>query len=465
MINSALHAAEAEGSTGQASGHDASGLLPVVSPVAPTSIADTGLSPAFLMELVLKVIRYAGTARAADIARGIRLPPSLTEKLLALCMKEHLCEVMASVPGGVPSSYRYRLTDKGERRVEEALARCRYAGPAPVTLEQYCEIARAENWQRWRPSPRSVENALGSLVLDSEVRDLLRRALGSGRPAMIFGPSGTGKSHLLSALSRHLEGAVWVPYAIYAHGQIIRMFDARVHVPVQDSDDLSPENGADEQPSALGRMDRTDRRWVRVRRPVIMVGGELSSESLELGYDPVVRFYQAPVHLKAQGGILVVDDFGRQRVDPKTLLNRWVMALESQEDSLLLKTGESIRVPFCVTLLFSTNLAPASLADAAYLRRIPYKVHMPYPGFDQLREILRCACEEYGIQYTPEMLEQATQFIWDATSGRPSGSLPRDLASIIVDNAELDGVTPTLSLDALSLASRQFYLGLSQESA
>lgn len=441
----------------------------IVTPVAPRSLYETGLSNAFLIDLLLKLIHYAGTPRARDLSRSIGLMPSVTDMLLAIATKEHLCEVAASVPGSVSASYRYRLTEKGQKRAEEALARCRYAGPAPVTLEEYCRVVAAENWQRWRPSTDSLDKALATLVLDSEVKDLLRRSLASGRCTMIFGPSGTGKSQLLIALSRYVEGAVWVPQAIYAHGQIIRMYDPRVHVAVRDEDDEDADesiagNGTDDSMASLGRVDKTDRRWVRIRRPAVIVGGEITSQSLELGYDPIVRFYQAPLHLKAQGGILVVDDFGRQKMDPKALLNRWIMAFETREDTLLLRTGESIRVPFCVNLLFSTNLDPSALADAAYLRRIPYKVYMRYPGFEQLREILRLACEEYSVAYAPEVLAQATRFLWEATHGCPSGSLSRDLVSIIVDNARLDGYAPVLTLDALALASKQYYLDLSQES-
>jgi len=430
-------------------------------PAAPATVEETGLSPKFLMELVLKMLHYAETARADHISPRLGLSPRLVDELLAALKEGQLCESLGS-PRWLTGGYRYTLTDKGRLRAEEALAHCGYAGAAPVTLKQYNQVVGDQARERWRPPRKTIQKALQSLVLDDKVADLLDRALRSGRCAMIFGPSGNGKTHLLSSFAHHLDGTVLVPHALYAYGQVIKMFDAAVHVRV-DTHEASAPAGGDEEPGLSVDEARVhDKRWVRVQRPGVLVGGELAADSLELGYDPSTHFYQAPLHLKAQGGTLVVDDFGRQKVPPRDLLNRWIMPFERQRDNLMLRTGESLDVPFHLNLLFSTNLDPAALADEAFLRRIPYKVYMPSPTPSQFKEILRRACEECRVEYSEETLDQAAQSILDAANGQLRGCLARDIVSIVVDNAKHDGHAPVLTPQAVGLACEQSLSAIGQ---
>lgn len=428
-------------------------------PAAPGSVEATGLSPSFLLELLLKIIHYAESANAARLSNIIGLPRKQVNKLLDALKTSRLCEITGS-SGDVSGNYRYRLTENGALRAEQALERCRYAGAAPVTPDQYEQVVGSASLQRWRPSPGAIQGAIRSLVLDSRTADFLERALHSGRCTMLFGPSGTGKTHVLSEFLSHLGGEVLVPHAIYVYGQIIRVFDRMVHVPI---DGTEPWNvpDVDNTPamalnSSLSGAKEHDRRWIRIRRPGLIVGGEVSSESLELGYDPLTRFYQAPTHLKAQGGVLVVDDFGRQKVSPAELLNRWIMAFERGRDNLLLRTGESIDVPFQVILVFSTNLDPTDLADSAFLRRIPYKVQMPPTSPRQFGEILRKVTDEYQLQCSDDDLNQVVSFVDRAYNHQLSGSLARDLVSLVVDNAEHDGREPALTVAAMELAYQQF---------
>lgn len=425
-------------------------------PPPPKSIEATGLSMSFLIELVLKIIHYTETPTAEYIARILGLPASLTGHILDSMKNDRLCEVISTSSYDLTTAYRFRLTDKGETRAEQALERCRYAGAAPVPLAQYENVIASQALDRWRPPLETIRAATEALVLDPESADLLERALHSGRSTMVYGPSGNGKTHLLTEFINHLQGEVLVPYAVYAYGQIIRLYDPLVHkradrqaaAPVSDS----PAPGKNGAPLD----DSGDRRWVRIRRPGIIVGGEFSAESLELGYDPVARFYQAPKHLKAQGGVLVVDDFGRQRVAPGELLNRWIMALERGRDHLLLRTGESIDVPFSITLLFSTNLDPLDLADAAYLRRVPYKAFMPPVSPEQFTEILRRVVAEEGVRASEEDLAATVQHLFQTAGDSVSGSLARDLVWIIIDNAHHEGREPVLTVPAVDLAYRQF---------
>ncbi len=425
-------------------------------PPAPAGMEDIALSPSFLMELTLKVIHYADTPTTEHIARVMALPPKLIEALLDSLKADKLCEI---VGGGstydLSTNYRFRLTEKGEIRAEQALERCRYAGAAPVTIRQYQKVAARQKQEIWRPSQEIIDRAFTQLIVDEEAVFLLSKALRSGRCAMVFGPSGNGKTHLLAEFMHHLEGEIIVPHSLYAYGQIIRIFDPTVHRR-RDPEPAPPADGSDPSAKKPGKEELYDRRWVRIQRPGLIVGGELTPESLELGYDPVTKFYQAPKHMKAQGGVLLVDDFGRQRMSPAELLNRWIMALERGTDNLLLRTGESIEIPFDIRLLFSTNLDPSDLADGAFLRRIPYKVAMPAAGPRQFRAVLAQECRQAGVSTTDESLDAVVEFLAERCNHPLSGSLARDLVSIIVDNAEIAGVAPALSVDTTGLAYLQF---------
>jgi hypothetical protein len=265
---------------------------------------------------------------------------------------------------------------------------------------------------------------------------------------------------VLSEFLRRLGGEVLIPHAIYAYGQVIRVFDRMVHAPIDGTEPWNVPDGDNTSAVALNSsvagVNGHDKRWIRIRRPGLIAGGEVSSESLELAYDPLTRFYQAPTHLKAQGGVLVVDDFGRQKVRPADLLNRWIMAFERGRDNLLLRTGESIDIPFHVILVFSTNLDPADLADPAFLRRLPYKVQMPPPSHSQFNEILRKVADEYRVQFSDDDLSQVVSFVDRVYNHQLSGSLARDLLSLVVDNAEHEGRKPVLTVAAIELAYQQF---------
>jgi len=424
-------------------------------PMQPRTLADTGLSKAFLMDLALKTIHYTGLPSATHMTQRMALPSAIVQELLTLLADEHLCEVSSST-GMMAGSYRYRLTAAGISRVRDALERSRYAGPAPVTIDQYSEVMEHQRGERLQPSRQSIEDALSELVLAPEVTDSLARTLHSGRCALLYGPSGNGKTSVLEAFAHHLEGQVVVPYAIYAYGHIIRVFDSSIHIPAQERGKvgLLPVGSGESEEKAKG-----DERWAVVRRPAVIVGGELGQESLELAYDPVSRFYQAPSHLKAQGGMLAVDDFGRQRIRPEDLLNRWLTPLERGCYSLTFHTGEKISVPFDVHLLFATNLKVELLLDQPFLRRILYKVEIPNPGHAEFREILRRACEERSITVTDETLKYVVQRLYEDSAHRPRASYARDLLDIVVESAKYDNAEPTLTADTFEKAHRLFIPG------
>ena len=442
-----------EAALGQPEDHSQNGATATM-PRAPETVQDIGLSPSFLVELVLKVIHYAETPTAEHVARVVGLPTRHVIELLDALKSERFCEIIGGSSYDLSSTYRFRLTETGKKRAEEALERCRYAGAAPVTVGQYERVISGLGANP-RPTTEAIREALSSLILDPTAATYLERAFHSCRSTMVFGPSGNGKTHVITEFIKHLGGEVLVPYAIYAYGQIIRIYDPLNHHQIRDDQTVREDVGQGFKRTSA-RDDMVDRRWVRIKRPGLIVGGELTAESLELGYDPLTHFYQAPKHLKAQGGFLVVDDFGRQKVSPTELLNRWIMAMERGRDNLLLRTGESIDVPFKITLLLSTNLNPADLADAAFLRRIPYKAYIPPTTPEQFTEILRKVSAEYGANFTEPNLTAAVAAIDKMAANGLSGSLARDLVSIIVDTAAMDGTAPEITADGMTLAYKQF---------
>lgn len=423
-------------------------------PTQPRTLPDTGLSRAFLTELALKTIHYSGQPSANHITERMCLPPAIVLDLLGILADDHLCEVVSS-SNAMAGNYRYRLTSHGIDRVKDALERSRYAGPAPVTIEQYIEVMEQQRAVRPHPSRESIEAALSEVVLAPEVADNLARSLHSGRCMLVYGPSGNGKTMVLESFARHLEGTVLVPYAIYAQGQIIRVFDSSTHVPAFASPASTlPPAGADE----AWESPRPDERWVVVRRPTVIVGGELAAESLELAFDPVSRFYQAPPQLKAQGGLLIVDDFGRQRIRPEDLLNRWLTPLERGWETLTFQTGEKISVPFDVHLLFATNLKVELLLDQPFLRRILYKVEIPSPGPNEFHEILRRVCQERGVAASGEALNHVVRRLYEGGQ-RPRASHARDILDIIIESANYDNREPALTPEAFERAFRLFLPG------
>jgi hypothetical protein len=428
-------------------------LLALVPP-QPRTLADTNLSRAFLTELALKTIHYSGQPSANHITERMCLPPAIVLELLNILADEHLCEVFSS-SNAMAGNYRYRLTGKGIDRVKDALERSRYAGPAPVTIEQYIEVMEQQRAVRPHPSRESIEAALSDLVLAPEVADNLARSLHSGRCMLLYGPSGNGKTMVLEAFARHLEGTVLVPYSIYAQGQIIRVFDSSTHIAAFAAPASTlPAATPDEE----WGVSRPDERWIVVRRPTVMVAGELASESLELAFDPVSRFYQAPPHLKAQGGLLIVDDFGRQRIRAEDLLNRWLTPLERGWETLTFQTGEKISVPFDVHLLFATNLKVELLLDQPFLRRILYKVEIPNPGPNEFHEILRRVCQERGVSVSEEALDHVVHRLYEGGQ-RPRASHARDILDIVIESASYDNQEPALTPEAFERAFRLFLPG------
>jgi predicted ATPase with chaperone activity len=425
----------------------------------PQTIEETGLDFGLLVDLCIKTMYYIGRPQARVISSQLGLTFHIVQEILTFLKREQLCEVVGSAGLG-EQNYQYTLTAKGAEKAEEVLTRSRYVGPAPVPFQKYLEFVERQSVKRLGVTKEDVERVLSNLVLSERTLRSVGPAINSGKAILLYGGSGNGKSTMARAIGETLDGEVLVPYAIEINGQIIRVFDARIHQAVEDSPPL--ERRSDEDGNALpnGLERRRDRRWAMIRRPVVMAGGELTLRDLELRYDPVSKLYVAPLQVKANGGALVIDDFGRQLVQPRELLNRWIVPMDKGSDHLTLQTGESIEIPFDVLLVFSTNLPPAQLGDEAFFRRIRHKIEIPNPTREEFLRILERVCQERDITFSQEGASYLLEHHY-AETGRPlRGCHPRDLMELVEDIARYRDRVPALVPDLIDLACESYFVDL-----
>jgi predicted ATPase with chaperone activity len=424
-------------------------------PPRPTSVRDTGLNMGFLSDLALKILYFQGYISGADIAEQMRLPfTGVIDGVLEFLKRELLCEVKGASGYG-QSAYEYTITAKGIARAREVLDRGQYVGPAPVPLSDYVDGIYRQPMLTSSIHKRAMQQALMHLVVDDEMVDMLGPAVNSGRSIFLFGAPGNGKTVMAESIGRMVLGAeMFVPYAVEMGGLVIKVFDEVNH-------QLAPEPVGTESPSnhGTGRL-KYDSRWIRVKRPVVTVGGELTLETLDLVWDDVSKYYEAPFQMKANGGMFLIDDFGRQLVRPRDLLNRWVVPLEKGYDYLTLHTGQKIEVPFQVLIVFSTNLDPAELVDEAFLRRIRHKIEVGDPSFDSFREILRRECDRCGIPFDEDGLGYLLREYY-IKPGKPLRAChARDLVDEIMDIARYRDITPAFSRDLVDRACKAYFVEL-----
>jgi hypothetical protein len=411
----------------------------MLAPVAPESVVETGLPGSFLHDLTFKFLFFHSSLSPLDLVERLALPRRVVDELLEQLKAAHLVEVDALAPS-VGQTFSYRLTEAGRDRAEAALDVSRYLGPAPVPLPQYVACIESQKRRRWRINQDDIRAALGHLTLAEEVLDSVGQAFFSGRAAIIYGDSGNGKTDIVTSLARYVQESVVMPWALFLDGQVIKVFDPLVHEPMA-AEPGSPQDMAGYvlRPAQDGR----DPRWVLVKRPVVVVGGEFSLDDLELGYDAIQRVYRAPASVQAQGGTLVIDDLGRQRARPVDILNRWIVPLERGFDTLVLHTGGYAIVPFHVSLILSTNMAPEDILDEAHLRRVPYKVPVLDPTAEQFRAIVTRVCQEKSLPFTEEAIDHLVNRLY--SNGPPvRGCFARDILQIILEAASYRGIEPKL---------------------
>jgi len=421
-----------------------------------SSLEDTGLSPLWLQDLALKILYFQGYLSGFRIAEELSLPfAGLVDQILETLKREKSIEVKSSQMGLGEGSYQYAITGGGIVRAREALERSQYAGPAPVPIDVYNEAIRRQARGRMVVTSRAMRQILAHLVLSENTFQRLGPALNSGNSIFLYGPPGNGKTSVAKAFGNLvLSQGMYIPFALYMDGQVVKLYDSVNHLRAPDEDATPSGSGS------LRSTTRRDSRWVKIRRPFVIVGGELTMEGLDLVFDDVNKYYEAPFQVKANGGILLIDDFGRQQVRPRDLLNRWIVPLENRLDYLTLHTGRKVEVPFDVLVVFSTNLPPRDLVDEAFLRRLRHKIEIGDPSYEEYREIFLRVAGQKGIQYNDQGLAYLLQE-WYIKRGRKlRASHPRDLCDQILDIAGYLSTEPVMSRELLDQAAQSYFVEL-----
>ena len=417
-------------------------------PVAPHSLEETGLSFDLLEQLVLKTLHFSGELTGAVLGRRLGLQYSAIQPVLEHVKQMHLVEIMG---GGVLAgpAYLYRITDAGRQRALLFVEQSHYVGTAPVPFSQYEARMRAFGASAPRAATRArVRDAFGDLVLSDRVLDQLGPAVNGGHSLFIYGAPGNGKTVIAQAIRNLLDGDLFIPHAIEANGQIIQVYDAVVH------EALSwPDTSA-----SIDTGHNPDMRWMRCRRPLVTVGGELTLSSLDLAYSSVSGFYSAPVQMTANGGVLVIDDFGRQQATPAALLNRWITPLESRVDYLTLQTGQKLPMPFVLLVVFATNITPSDLVDEAFLRRIQYKVFAESPTVAQFKDIFERCCAQHGVSYEEALVDELLEVSFRPRQISLRGCHPRDLIGQALSIGEYMGEPGTLTSALLKSAFHTYFV-------
>ena len=409
---------------------------PVYVPRTPLKVEDTQLDFGFLADLALKTV-YADANCATDrAAEKLKLSMPVTEELLQHLYREKFIEIRGLLSFG---NNRYGMLDRGWQRAQQLLDMNGYIGPAPVSLQAYREMVLRQSAARDPIQPAAVQSAMSGLVLPESTVQTLGLVANSRRSLFMTGPSGNGKTTIATALHGAQPGEIWIPHAIEVDGQVIKVFDQHNHQPV-------PVTGT----------DRYDERWIRIRRPIVIVGGEMTIETMDLIYSSTARFYEAPFQIKSNGGTLVIDDFGRQRVDPHDLLNRWIVPLEGRIDYLTLHTGKKIEVPFEQLLIFATNLDPSDLVDDAFLRRMGYRLYINTPNRDMYSTIFEQFVRNSGLDYDPKRLEFVFR-LYDADKRPLRGCEPRDLIQRCIDLCRYENRPMGLTDELLHLAWKNYF--------
>ena len=418
-------------------------------PRAPRTAAESGLSATFLFDLTLKTLYYQNEMRGSEVAEALRLPFHVVEETLETLKRERLIEVKG-IEGPSRAAYRFTILSAGRDRAREALAVSQYVGPAPVSLEEYTRRVIAQNRGLERIPSDHLKEAFAEMVLAPELIHRVGPAVSARKSLFLYGAPGNGKTMLAEAIGRALGGAIHVPHAIEMDHQVIKVYDPVFHGAEE------PTGGGMEGLPIAG--DLLDRRWVKARRPVVFSGGELTLEMLDLNFNDREGFYQAPLQMKANGGVFILDDFGRQIVQPRDLLNRWIVPLDRGVDYLTLHTGRKFPIPFRTLVVFATNLRPHDLVDEAFLRRIRYKIAITDPSREEYREIFRRESERHGVEGADWAVDYLFLEYYEKQGIPPRCCHPRDILEKIVDSARFEGVAPSLDAESLDRVCGSYFL-------
>jgi predicted ATPase with chaperone activity len=412
---------------------------PVIGPeYRPQSIEEVDVRQIVLEDLALKTLYLSGSLSILELSEKTRLSFEVAQELSFRLRAELYCQV-TGINGHIPQ---IAITSQGRSRAMDLLSQNHYAGPAPVSLESYVEQTRKQSVRKVEVHADDVRRAFAHLVIDSEILRKFGTALNSGSSIFLYGPPGVGKTTMAETLSRVVaDNAVWIPYAVEVDGEIITVYDPAIH---RRATELEPKS--------------RDERWVLCQRPAVLVGGELTAEMLDLQFNPVTKFYVAPVQMKANNGVLIIDDFGRQRLRPEELLNRWVVPLDRRIDFLTLAGGKKLEVPFEMLVVFASNMDPAELVDACFLRRIQTKIKIGTVSDAQFCEIFRRVADEHQVAFDESIPQYLIEFIRGTLKQELRQCHPRDIVNQVLWAAQYDGRIPYLDYAALTQAVEAYFL-------
>jgi predicted ATPase with chaperone activity len=425
-------------------------------PSAPETLQQTGLTLGFLGDMILRALYTRGGMLGLDLAKLLSLPFKVIEESISFLKHERCIEILGGdLIGRI--SYRFSLTDLGRQRAQQAMEMCAYIGPAPVPLEDYVEQTYRQAVTAIDTAPEALRGAFSHLVISEDLFSAVGPAIVSGKSVFIYGPPGNGKTSIAQAIGAFMNssgGEIFIPYAFLTENSIITVFDHAVHEPVDEIEEYQLQDNE----ATIRRLLNTgtvDMRWVKIKRPVIVTGGELNLEMLDLKYSADSNYYQAPLHVKANGGVFLIDDFGRQLCSPKELLNRWIVPLENRIDYLTLASGQKFQVPFEQLTMFSTNLDPADLVDDAFLRRMRHKVEIPPPQRDVYERIFATVSRKLGMNACPEAIDFLYETYYDV--GRcPRASDARDLLETVQSICRFRRIPVQLTRDLIAEAAHSF---------
>ena len=411
-------------------------------PAEPRSLHEAGLTDTFLSGLVLKHLLAAGKLSGRMLADRLALPFAAVERMYAELRGRQLLTYTGAAP---LNDYFYILTDEGQRSARQAREQCAYCGAAPVPLMDYVISVEAQAIADETVRKHELADAFGDISVEPDLFDLLGPAVNSGAGMFLYGAPGNGKSTVAERITGCFGQSIWIPQAVIEDGEIIKLYDLAYHSPIRDQNhEVATYKGADD-------------RWVRIRRPTVIVGGELTMDNLELSHDPRANVSEAPLQMKSNGGCLLIDDFGRQRMAPEELLNRWIIPLEDRHDFLTLATGKKVEVPFEQLILFSTNLEPSDLVDEAFLRRIPYKIEIGDPREDEFRRLFDMAAERMECDLDPEAVDHLLAAHY-RDAGRPLRRChPRDVLAQLRNFCDYHDLPLRLTVEQVDRIAESYF--------